>query len=255
MDLKEYWNSVAEKMQKRDSNNLLVGYDSVLDRYIRNEFEKVFCQQDIFKSSILEIGSGSGINLEICIKMKAKRIIACDISDKLLNLAKKRLIHNDNCEFHLIEGANLPFENCEIDTSFTVTVLQHISDKENLEKLVSEMCRTTKNKILIFEDVSTNKNSISSEDYVVRNPSFYYEIFRKNGFKIKSSDCINLRYSLKILGTFNSLFLYKKMEGSQSSNIEDFISRQLLKLSSRLDQMKFLNKNFNGLSVFVFEKI
>lgn len=242
-------------MQSRDSNNLIAGYDSVLDRYIRKEFETVFYKKDIFRDSILEIGSGSGINLEICAKMHAKRIIACDISDKLLNIAKKRLKNNDKFEFYLIDGKNLPFKNYEVHNSFTVTVLQHISEKNNLEKLVSEMCRVTKNKILIFEDVSTKTNSIFSEDYVVRNPSIYYKMFEKFGFKLKSADCINLSYTLKILGALNSLFLYKKMEGSQSSRIEDFISRKLLKISAKLDNLRFLNKNFNGLSVFEFERI
>ena len=42
MDLKKHWNNVAEQIIKRDGDTLLVGYDNVLDRYIRNKFEEIF---------------------------------------------------------------------------------------------------------------------------------------------------------------------------------------------------------------------
>ena len=86
----------------------------------------------------MEIGSGMGINLEICKEKNAQRMIGCDISDKLLNLAQKRLKGISNCEFILIDGENIPLSDQEIDCSFTVTVLQHTSNLEMLEKLTSE---------------------------------------------------------------------------------------------------------------------
>ena len=75
---------------------------------------------------------GAGANLEICVEKHSKRIVACDISDKLLNLAKSRL--NKKCEFILIDGESIPLDNDEINSSFTVTVLQHISNDKMLKK-------------------------------------------------------------------------------------------------------------------------
>ena len=66
MDLKKHWDNVAEEILNRESNKHLVGYDSVLDSYIRRKFENVFRKLDIFENSIMEIGSGVGGNLFIC---------------------------------------------------------------------------------------------------------------------------------------------------------------------------------------------
>ena len=165
MDLKKHSNSVAEEIDKRKAISFW-WFDSVLDQYIRGEFEEIFRNLDIFKSSILEVGSGAGANLEICIENHAKRIVACDISDKLLNLAKSRL--NKKCEFILIDGESIPLDNNEINSSFTVTVLQHISNEKMLKNLISEICRVTSSNVVLFEDIAPEGNGIKTEDYVVR---------------------------------------------------------------------------------------
>jgi len=69
-----------------------------------------------------------------------------------------------------------------------------------------------------------------------------HNTYEDNGFKLKKQSIIGLRYSLKILGAINSLFLYKKMEGSKSSFLEDYISKIILRLTSKLDKIKYLNK-------------
>ena len=66
MDLRKHWNSVSDLILERGSDNLLAGFDCVLDRYIRREFEKEFRKQNLFSGSVMEIGNGMGINLEIC---------------------------------------------------------------------------------------------------------------------------------------------------------------------------------------------
>ena len=252
MDLKKHWNNVAEEINKRERNQFLVGYDSVLDQYIRGEFEKIFRKLDIFKSSILEVGSGAGANLEICLEKNSKRIVACDISDKLLNLAKSRL--NKKCEFILIDGESIPLDNDEINSSFTVTVLQHISNEKMLKNLISEICRVTSSNVVLFEDIAPEGNGIKSEDYVVRDFNTYKNLMEENGFKLKKQSIIGLRYSLKILGAINSLFLYKKMEGSKSSFLEDYISKVILRLTSKLDKIEYLNKRDKGLCILEFIK-
>ena len=255
MDLKKHWDNVAEEILNRKTNKHLVGYDSVLDIYIRRRFEKVFRKLDIFKNTILEIGSGVGGNLAICEEKGSKRIIGCDISEKLLKITQERFKDYSQFEFLLIDGKNIPLKDNEIDSSFTVTVLQHISNKIILEKLAKEICRVTKKNIVIFEDIAPFGKGIISEDYVVRDINAYIKLIEKNGFKLKSKSLISLKYSLLFLGAINSLFIYKKKEGAKSTVFENLISKILLKISSKLDQNKYLNRSPRGLSILKFEKL
>ncbi len=255
MDLKKHWDNVAEEIQNRQSNYNLVGYESVLDSYIRKRFEKVFRKLNIFENSIIEIGSGVGANLVICEEKGSKRIIACDISEKLLKITKARFKEKRKFEFILIDGKNIPLKDEEIDSSFTVTVLQHISNLKILEKLTKEICRITKKNIVIFEDIAPLGKGVKSEDYVVRDKETYIKLIEKNGFKLKSQSLISLKYSLLFLGAINSLFLYKKKEGAKSTKLENLVSKTFLKISSKLDNLKILNKSPRGLSILIFEKL
>ena len=132
-------------------------------------------------------------------KKGSKRIVGCDISEKLLKITQQRFKDDSQFEFLLIDGKNIPLKNDEIDSSFTVTVLQHISNKSIIEKLTKEICRITKKNIVIFEDIAPFGKGTISEDYVVRDKDTYINLIEKNGFKLKSSSIISLNYSLFFL--------------------------------------------------------
>jgi ubiquinone/menaquinone biosynthesis C-methylase UbiE len=55
--------------------------------------------------------------------------------------------------FESIDGTHLPFEDRSIDLSFTVTVLQHVTDAAMLEALVKDICRVTRDTVVIMEDI------------------------------------------------------------------------------------------------------
>jgi hypothetical protein len=52
-----------------------------------------------------------------------------------------------------IDGTHLPFEDRSIDLSFTVTVPQHVTDAAMLEALVKDICRVTRDTVVIMEDI------------------------------------------------------------------------------------------------------
>ena len=59
----------------------------------------------------------------------------------------------------------------------------------------------------------------------------------------------------KVLWQNKQFIVMEKMEGSKSTLFEDILCNAILKVSSRLDKIKILNKKQKGLSVMLFEKI
>ena len=123
------------------------------------------CKNFIPKGSrILDLGSGSGIVAKNLANFFESLLTAVDIKDR-------RVV---NIPFKIIDGKNLPFRDNEFDICFISYVLHHVKDPEPLLK---EARRVTKDKIIIYEDLSEGKIS----DFIckIHGKSFNY-FFQKN---------------------------------------------------------------------------
>jgi len=90
----------------------------------------------------------SGGNLRhIATFHRPKLILGADISQTMCDIARN-LRSFRNVRLTKIDGTHLPFEDRSIDSSFTVTVLQHITDAAMLEALVKDICRVTRDTVL-----------------------------------------------------------------------------------------------------------
>ena len=90
-------------------------------------------------SNILEIGPGAGRWTEFLIKL-AKTIVIADISEKCLDICRKRFRPINNIEYHLIKN-NLEFiENDSIDYIWSYDVFVHINPTD-IEKYIEEFAR------------------------------------------------------------------------------------------------------------------
>jgi len=92
-EVRSHWNDVADAIHKRNSGSQLAGYDSLLDRYTRSKFLKIFKKIDVSNKIVMEVGSGSGLNLKVLDEAKPLSIIAVDISDDKLSFAKRLGAH------------------------------------------------------------------------------------------------------------------------------------------------------------------
>jgi SAM-dependent methyltransferase len=75
-----------------------------------------------------DLGCGSGR----WAKLVAPRVgvLHCIDPSSALQVAKKNLVGNSNCEFHLASANELPFGDCSMDFGYSLGVLHHIPDTE-----------------------------------------------------------------------------------------------------------------------------
>ncbi|MDY6876010.1 MAG: class I SAM-dependent methyltransferase [Chloroflexota bacterium] len=186
-----YWTEVADRIQARGSQSLVAGDDTPFYRYKRARFLEEFTKIDFRDKSVLEVGCGPGGNLEIVHSATPKRLVGCDISQKMIDLATQNLqAVLPSVELILTDGVTLPLEDKSMDITYTVTVLQHNTDEEMLANLVREICRVTRGKTFLFEDTSDRIKSGAS--WTVRPVSYYQTIMEKHGFKLTQVEYISV---------------------------------------------------------------
>jgi len=91
---------------------------------------------------ILEVGPGTGrfsINLVEC----ADTYFAADLSSKMLQFARERLLHATSNEIEMCQASfySLPFHESSFDALFSVNVLNHVPD---IEAALAEISRVLK---------------------------------------------------------------------------------------------------------------
>jgi ubiquinone/menaquinone biosynthesis C-methylase UbiE len=82
---------------------------------------------------IVEVGSGGGGGTEILYSMKPPhaRLVACDLSDAFLELAKKKM-EGKEVEFMEANAENLPFEDASFDRYAANFVLHLVTDPDRM---------------------------------------------------------------------------------------------------------------------------
>ena len=99
------------------------------------------CQPFIEKGSkILDFGCGSGIVAEALQNFFQADVFGVDIKDERVT----------NIPFKIIDGQSLPFPENSFNICFVSYVLHHA---ENVVRILEEIKRVTKEKIIIFEDL------------------------------------------------------------------------------------------------------
>lgn len=103
---------------------------------------------------ILDIGCGTG-RFTIPIAKKCKKVIAVDISEEMLGVAKDKSKNIDNIHYLKLDASRkLPFKNNYFDKIVCTLVVSHI---KNLEKFLKEIKRVLKKRgILIYDDFAAD---------------------------------------------------------------------------------------------------
>lgn len=119
MNCKEYFNSVADKWDSMCSHD-------------PSKIEKILDITGISGGSrILDVGSGTGILIPYLHARTGKsgRIIAVDIAEKMIEIAKGKYGY-ENVEFIVGDILEEPFENENSDIIICYSVFPHIYDKQ-----------------------------------------------------------------------------------------------------------------------------
>ena len=160
-------------------------------------------------SKVLDIGSGIGFEV---IKLIKKGIDAngCDLSGELIKVAQ------DNCKeygintsniFYKWNGYNLPFCKNSYDVITTNTVLQHVIDEIQIERIFKEVKRVLVTKgFFCMSELVAPIDFQSTHHVKSRSVKRYIELGQKNGLHL-----VNIFYTPKIIGSI--LYYYQKMFG------------------------------------------
>jgi SAM-dependent methyltransferase len=193
-----YWSRVAADIKKRGPHNYVAGDDNPFYRYKRQKFLARFLGTIDFNSKVvLEVGSGPGGNLLQIAQAGARRVIGIDISRQMLDLAAETLKGYETiAELHKTDGEHLPLADTAVNLAFTVTVLQHNTDTSMFQSLVGEICRVTKDMVVLIED--TGEGSVGTDpdsSYVARPVEVYEAECREHGFRLTDRQYLGLRVS------------------------------------------------------------
>lgn len=123
---KEDYNSIAEDFSRTRWN-------------IWDEFN-IFINYIKEGDSVLDVGCGNGRLLEL-LEDKHINYLGIDISEKLIELAKKKYPQNN---FLVADNLNLPFPNNNFDKVFSIAVLHTIPSEELRKKALLELKRVLK---------------------------------------------------------------------------------------------------------------
>lgn len=91
-------------------------------------------------NKVLDLGCGNGRFVNI-IKEKGGEYFGCDVSESLINIAKKNY-PNEN--FQVNQALKLPFENNYFDIIYSIAVLHHIPSKQFRLEFLKEVKRVLK---------------------------------------------------------------------------------------------------------------
>jgi SAM-dependent methyltransferase len=186
-DQETYWSKVAAEVRRRPQDRLVAGYENPYLRYKRSRFLDRFLDSiDFAGRTVLELGPGPGGNLRHILEHhRPGRILGADISETMCELALENLSEfGDRVEIRKIDGRLLPFADLSVDLSFTATVLQHVTDESMFRSIVSELCRVTRNEIVVMEDIGPSTRVGGKGSYVGRTVDVYQTALAHHGFAL-----------------------------------------------------------------------
>lgn len=246
----EYWSKVALRIKSRKGKNVIAGDDEPFYRYKRKKFLQLLHSVDFKDKSVLEIGCGPGGNLQEIWKQTPKRLAGADISEEMISLSRNKL--PNEIELVKINGTSLPFKDEEFDYVFTATVLQHNTDDQMMKRILAEICRVSKEKVLLFERI---EKRIKGDELCLGRPIHYYQgICSNHGFKLISTQFINIRVSYFVCGIIRKVFSPNtREEGEPLNKFATFLQRIKLPFTIQLDKIFKSRKDVAKLEFIRFE--
>lgn len=230
-----YWNVVATNIAQRSGSNIIAGDDEPYYRYKRRKFLTLLNRLSFRNKKVLEIGPGPGGNIAEILQHSPREIHGADISSSMLEMAQSR-IDDPRATFTKIDGVSMPYENEAFDISFTSTVLQHNTDEKMLKALCAEICRVSRQEVVLFEKI---EKQIKGTELCLGRPVTYYEgLMRAHGFELMEKEFLNIPVSFMICGAARRLFTKAgHHEGEPLPRLARFIQTITLPLTSKLDKL------------------
>jgi ubiquinone/menaquinone biosynthesis C-methylase UbiE len=232
----QYWEEVAQRIESREQGNVIAGDDEPYYVYKRKLSLDILKTIPVRGKEIFELGYGAGGNLLELAKLSPSKLSGADLSPTMNKLSTERLADFKNLDLRLVTDENLPFENQSMDYVFTITVLQHNTNEESLKKIIAELCRISRDKVVISERI---ESSIKGSILCLGRPVSYYEsIFNTHGFKLYKVEFLPLQLSYYVCGTIRKLLNpSSRQEGEPLTAFSLFLQHALMPITKVLDKI------------------
>jgi ubiquinone/menaquinone biosynthesis C-methylase UbiE len=243
-----YWDDVAKQLGKRTVAKIIAGDEEPYYHYKREKFLQLLKGINIKNKSVLEVGPGPGGNLQYLHKKGgAAKITGVDISQQMIDISTQ-LLAGTNIVVKKTDGVSFPFETHEFDIVYSVTVLQHNTDEESLKKTINEMCRVSKEEVIIFERI---ESKITGHESNLGRPAGYYQkLFEANGFRLKEVNFLNIQVSYLVCGAIRHIFNQAtRKEGEPLTRLSIMLEKVFLPVTKILDRF-FPAKRDLGMLIF-----
>lgn len=227
---KEWW---EKSLNKR--SELKKPYRSLWELYYwKTIFNKIISIYDFNDKQIFDGGCGSGIFEEWLIKkakIKPKKIVGLDLTEKQIKFAKMRCKGFKKVKFYCGNMEKTNFKNNLFDVCVIIDALHHVPD---FFKTLKEMKRIGKDLIL-------------SEPNALNPVRRWNELkFRNEGVKETSFYEWQLKKALREIG-YKKIFVEHQLFIPQST--PEFLLKALIKIDPYISKIPFINEFSGGLLI------
>jgi ubiquinone/menaquinone biosynthesis C-methylase UbiE len=236
-----YWDTVAKNILVRPDLKIIAGDDEPYYRYKRRRFLELLNTIDFSGKTVLEIGSGPGGNLDFILTKSCKKITGVDISQKMIALSQK-LLHEKEVEIIKINGKDLPFPDQSFDVVFTSTVLQHNTNEPLLHQLIAEICRVSRDEVLLCERI---ESKIKGHESNLGRPIKYYDdILKTHHFSRIEKRSMPIQASYFMCGIIRKIFNRRfRKEGEKHARIVVALQNLFLPVTALIDKLLPLERD------------
>ena len=196
-DPEVHWTRVAGEVERRPAANMLAGSSDPFHAYQRKKMLRRFLDSvDVTNRTVLEVGCGPGGNLLHLQRRNPSRTIGVDISSRMLDIARRRLQGYD-IELAKTDGRRIDLPDRTADVTFTVTVLMHVTDDDMFRRLIAELCRVTRDTLIIIERTTRDQPPTMAADghSTCRRLADYADAVRTHGLVVRDTEELRLRVS------------------------------------------------------------
>jgi len=223
--------------------------------YLRHMFAYEFGKKVISKkSSILEVGSGSGYGASMLSK-NVIDITGLDVDGDAIEYSTEKY-NSENCIFKKYDGVKIPYKNNTFDAVISFQVIEHIKNDKNYVSEIRRVLKdngifllTTPNKLLRIKPDQKPFNRFHIREYfpfelenVLKTKFSDVKVFGICGnAEIQQIEILRIKKILTII-SFDFLNLRKIILESIRLSIIRIIKRITCKNSANKDKESFLNK-------------
>ena len=132
----------------------------VVDKAMKKNLTPIMAKFE--RRTILEVGCGVGRWTQL-LSIK-NSVVGVDISRTMVTMAKEKC-RGKICSFVIADATHLPFREKVFNLVLTVTVLQHLLEKKDQLKALSDMTRCSESEVFIVEEMWSSEEMLLEKGY------------------------------------------------------------------------------------------